>query len=99
MLIKIGLTIYTFGAGFPPILRSLVTAVVESRHASKTSDIGRLYAVISVIEGVGSLIAGPGMAWIFTLGMGFGGFWVGLPFAVAAGLFAVVSQVVFFVSL
>ena len=99
MLIQVGLTVYTFGAGFPPILRSLATAVVESHHASKTSDIGRLYALISVIEGVGSLIAGPGMAWIFTFGMDFGGIWVGLPFAVAAGLFAVVSQGEFFVSL
>ena len=96
---NLGLTIYTFGAGFPPILRSLITAVVESHHASKTIDIGRLYAIISVMEGVGSLVAGPGMAWIFTLGLSLGKTWVGLPYAVAAGLFAVVLQVVFFVNL
>jgi hypothetical protein len=77
----------------------MITTVVESHHASKTNDIGRLYALISVMEGLGSLIAGPGIAWIFSLGLGLERSWVGLPFATAAVLFAIVSQVVFFVKL
>ncbi|TVY88574.1 Efflux pump, partial [Lachnellula willkommii] len=62
-LMIIGLIVYTLGTGFAPIVRSLVTSLVESHHASKTSDIGRLYALIGVMEGIGNLVAGPGMAW------------------------------------
>jgi hypothetical protein len=81
--------------GFVPIIRSLVTYLVESHHASNTSDIGRLYALISVMEGLGSLVAGPGMAWAFRLGMRLGDWWLGLPFGLAALLFLAVSIVVF----
>lgn len=81
--------------GFPPIIRSLVTFLVESHHASQTSDVGRLYAVIAAMEGVGSLVAGPGMAWAFRVGISWGRAWLGLPFAVAAFLFASVSVLVF----
>lgn len=76
-------------------MRSLVTFLVESHHANKTSDIGRLYALISVMEGIGSLVAGPGMAWAFRLGMGWGHTWLGLPFGFAAFLFALVAILVF----
>lgn len=72
-----------------------MTYLVESSHADQTSDIGRLYALISVMEGVGSLVAGPGMAWIFRLGISWGHRWLGLPFGLAAVLFALVSGLVF----
>jgi len=90
-----GLIVYTFGTGFSPIVRSLATFLVESHHANKTSDIGRLYALISVMEGIGSLLAGPGMAWAFRIGMSLGQGWLGLPFGFAAILFALISVVVF----
>lgn len=85
----------TLGAGFAPSMRSLVTFLVESHHASQTTDIGRLYALISVAEGVGSLAAGPGMLWTFSVGIGLGRSWLGLPFALAALLFGLVSALVF----
>ncbi|KAK3191539.1 hypothetical protein K4F52_002354 [Lecanicillium sp. MT-2017a] len=91
----VGLIVTTLGMGFPPIIRSLVTFLVESHHASQTSDVGRLYAVIAAMEGVGSLVAGPGMAWAFRVGISWGRAWLGLPFAVAAFLFASVSVLVF----
>ncbi|KAH8698674.1 P-loop containing nucleoside triphosphate hydrolase protein [Talaromyces proteolyticus] len=90
-----GVIISTLGAGFAPVIRSLVTFLVESHHANKASDIGRLYALISVVEGIGSLMAGPGMAWAFRLGMAWGHTWLGFPFVIAAALFALVSVVVF----
>ena len=90
-----GLIVYTLGTGFGPVVRSLITSLVESHHASKTSDVGRLYAVIAVIEGIGSLVAGPGMAAAFRIGMKLGTGWLGLPFLVAAILFGGIAIVVF----
>lgn len=58
---------------------------------------GRLYALISLMEGVGNLIAGPGMAWAFRLGINLGETWIGLPFGFAAVLFTLVLPVVFVV--
>ncbi|KAF5542234.1 hypothetical protein FMEXI_7569 [Fusarium mexicanum] len=91
----IGLVISTLGSGFAPTMRSLATSLVESRHPNATSDIGRLYALISVAEGIGSLVAGPGMALAFRVGMSWGQVWLGLPFGFAAFLFALVSIIVF----
>ncbi|KAF4343720.1 major facilitator superfamily transporter [Fusarium beomiforme] len=91
----IGLVISTLGSGFAPTMRSLTTSLVESRHPNATSDIGRLYALISVAEGTGSLVAGPGMALAFRLGMSWGQVWLGLPFGLAALLFAFVSIILF----
>ncbi|KAL5623553.1 hypothetical protein FOBRF1_002803 [Fusarium oxysporum] len=95
----IGLVISTLGSGFAPTMRSLTTSLVESRHPNATSDIGRLYALISVAEGIGSLVAGPGMALAFRVGMSWGQVWLGLPFGFAAVLFALVSTIVFSVKI
>ncbi|KAI1846331.1 hypothetical protein JX266_007536 [Neoarthrinium moseri] len=90
-----GLIVYTLGTGFPPVARSLVTYLVESHHESRTSDIGRLYALISVMEGVGTLLAGPGMAWAFRWGMSLGPAWLGIPFGFSSILFALIAVIVF----
>lgn len=76
-------------------MRSLVTFLVESNLENKTNDIGRLYAIISVMEGIGNLIAAPGMAWAFRIGLRWGQEWLGLPFGFAALLFALVLLIVF----
>lgn len=47
------------------------------------------------MEGIGSLVAGPSMAWAFRIGISLGQNWLGLPFALAAILFAVILPVVF----
>lgn len=88
---------YTAGTGFPVVLRSLATTLVEARQRGETSDIGRLYALISLMEGIGDLLAGPGMAWAFRIGLSLGERWLGLPFAFAAILFALISPIVFLI--
>lgn len=85
----------TLGSGYAPVMRSLVTSLAQSHQSSKASDIGRLYALIGVMEGLGSLVAGPAMAWAFNLGMGWGRAWLGLPYGLAAVLFTCISLVVF----
>jgi hypothetical protein len=95
----IGVVVYTLGTGFPPIIRSLVTFLVESNNTRNNSDIGRLYALISVMEGIGSLVAGPGMAYALRVGIILGPAWLGLPFALAGSLFALVSLILFTVKI
>lgn len=97
-LMILGLVIYTLGTGFPPIVRSLVTSVVKSHHASTTSDIARLYTTIAVVEGIGSLVTGPAMAFTFRAGMSLGGgAWLGIPFLVITLLFGSTAVVMFWI--
>ncbi|KAF3020670.1 hypothetical protein E8E14_013045 [Neopestalotiopsis sp. 37M] len=100
-LMIIGLVLFTLGSGFSPSVRSLVTSLVEQQNTDgSSSDVGRLYALISAMEGIGSLVAAPGMAWAFRYGMSLGGDeWLGLPFGVATALFALVLIIVFSVSI
>jgi hypothetical protein len=90
-----GLILYTLGTGFPLVVRSIITTLVVTNQTSTTSDTGRLYAVISVMEGLGTLVAGPTMALAFRWGLRLGENWLGLPFAVATGLFVGIAPVVF----
>lgn len=92
-----GIVIYTLGSGLPVVIRTLATTVVEAKTASKTSDVGRLYALISLVTGIGNLIAGPSLAWAFGVGMRLGQAWVGLPFAIATVLFLVMAPVMFII--
>ncbi|TVY40943.1 Efflux pump [Lachnellula subtilissima] len=90
-LMIMGLIVYTLGTGFAPLVRSLVTSLVESHAEGGPRDIARIYAVIGVMEGIGSLVAGPGMASAFRLGISLGESWLGLPFLVAAILFVQIA--------
>ncbi|GIZ42872.1 hypothetical protein CKM354_000612200 [Cercospora kikuchii] len=90
-----GLVIFSLGSGFEPAARSLVTALVEANSNVGTSKIGGLYAIISVMEGVGKLIAALGMSFALRVGLRMGELWYGLPFAVAAALFAIAGGILF----
>jgi hypothetical protein len=58
-----GLIIYTLGIGFCAFCRSLISSLVNQEH------IARLYTVISIIETVGTSVAGPGLAWLYSWGL------------------------------
>jgi hypothetical protein len=75
-------------------VRSLITSLVESHNTTSTNDIGRLYALVAVMEGIGSLVAGPSMAFAFRLGISLGTKWLGLPFGVATFLFVQIAWVI-----
>ncbi|KAM5342366.1 hypothetical protein ACJ41O_013332 [Fusarium nematophilum] len=68
-----GLFISTFGAADSPLARATVTHYVPAEYTS------RLYALIGMIEVVGSFIGGPVLAWCFDQGLRRKGFWMGLP--------------------
>lgn len=69
-----GLIVWTFGTGFLSLVRSLITNLVDEQH------IGRLYAIISIVETIGTLVAGPTLAGFYNLGLRWQGSWIGLPF-------------------
>ena len=81
-LFTIGVSVLALGWGFYAAFRSLASALV-----SKTQ-IGLLNTTIGLVQGVGGLVAGPTLAGAFNYGMTLGGSWIGLPYFVAAGLFA-----------
>lgn len=58
-----GLVVYTLGMGFHGLCRSLITTLVDQQH------VARLYAVISIIDTLGSSITALGLAWLYSLGM------------------------------
>jgi len=73
-LVILGVVVITLGGGLAPLCRSLLTAFIDSQHTS------RLYTLIGIVESVGSLCAGPALAWFFTMGMKLKGQWLGLPY-------------------
>lgn len=68
-----GLFISTFGAADSPLARATVTHYVPPEFTS------RLYALIGMVEVLGTFIAGPVLAWWFDLGLRKKGLWIGLP--------------------
>ncbi|KAF7933703.1 uncharacterized protein EAE98_003412 [Botrytis deweyae] len=70
----LGMAVFTLGAGFISMMRSLITTLVDRQHK------GQLYAAVAVVETTGRLIAGPGFAQLYIEGLRLKGIWVGLPF-------------------
>lgn len=70
-----GLIVLTLGSGFNALCRSLITPLVDAEH------MGRLYAIISVVDTIGAFAAQPVLAGLLTLGIKWGGGWLGLPYA------------------
>ncbi|RGP79932.1 mfs transporter [Fusarium longipes] len=68
-----GVFIETFGAATTPLARATVTHYVQPEYTA------RLYALIGMIEVVGSFIGGPVLAWCFDQGLKREGIWIGLP--------------------
>ncbi|KAK0609971.1 major facilitator superfamily domain-containing protein [Bombardia bombarda] len=73
VLFIMGLAVGTLGASNSPLCRSVTTAYVESDQTS------RLYALLSVLETSGAVLAGPVLAWLFSTGLEKRGIWKGLP--------------------
>lgn len=55
------------------------------------SQISRLYAVLAVVETIGSLVAAPTMSKVFSRGLEIGGTWTGMAFLVVGGVYGVVG--------
>ncbi len=88
-----GIIIATLGDGLAPLSRSLIPAFIDAQHTS------RLYTLVGLVEAVGTMYAGPGLAWFFTKGMKLKGVWLGLPYFWVASLCALVAIAFAFVDL
>lgn len=83
-----GLGLLSLGSGYTLLVRSLLASMVEKNQ------IGTIYTMISAIETIGILIAGPLLAISFRIGMEKDGGWLGLPYIVAGFLFALATFMV-----
>lgn len=92
-IVFIGIIVATLGDGLAPLSRSLLPAFIDAQHTS------RLYTLVGLVEAVGTMYAGPGLAWFFTKGMKLKGLWLGLPYFWVAGLCALVAIAFGFVDL
>ncbi|KAF7592169.1 hypothetical protein BBP40_000656 [Aspergillus hancockii] len=80
-LVVSGLVLLSLGAGLAPLSRSLATSYLSPQDTSK------LNTLIGIVETVGMLFAGPGLAWLFKAGLKLHGPLIGLPYLGLAGLF------------
>jgi MFS-type transporter involved in bile tolerance (Atg22 family) len=79
-----GLLMETLSTGLPSALRALTSALVPS------DDKGRVFAVLTVIETISSMVASPLAAAFFNYGLEKGGgIWLGLPYDTIALISAV----------
>jgi hypothetical protein len=86
-----GLVVESLGPGLYPLCRSLATGFVVSQDTSK------LNTLIGIVETIGSLFAGPLLAWLFEVGVKRGGLLLRLPYFGLAGLFLLCLFGLFFV--
>lgn len=78
-----GLVTSALGSSIGITGRSLITSLVDQNM------LGTIYTAIAAVTSGGMLVAGPLLAYTFKWGMLLGDFWLGMPFLVAAGFYAV----------
>lgn len=94
-LLIVGLLVFNLGTGYNAAMRSIAIHVVGGQSSP---DIGRLFAVIAIVESVGTMIAGPLLADVFEKGIQLGEPWIGSPYLASAAVFLVISIVTFIIS-
>ncbi|GKZ27451.1 hypothetical protein AbraIFM66951_005296 [Aspergillus brasiliensis] len=79
----LGLLLFIMGSGFRQSVQSYLTGAIPPENVTL------LYTSITVLDALGSLAAAPLMAYMLSMGIEAGGFAMGLPFFLAAVLYAV----------
>jgi MFS family permease len=86
-----GLAVLALGSCFSSLTRSLMSVYVDPEHRS------RLFSVVGMVELIGNMYGPPMLAGLFSLGMGLGGGWIGLPYFSIACLSLFVILILLFV--
>jgi len=97
----VGLIVFTLGHGFSPLVRSTLTTLIDQQH------IARLYSLITIVDTLGGIAAGPVLPWLFSIGLklrgkeGGGGeeTWLALPYFGSAAVCIVTAIMTFLVTL
>lgn len=76
--------LFGLGAGYSSSVRGLLTALTDAPHRSL------VFSIMGTLDIIGTLIGGPLWPAIYHVGLRMGGLYIGLPFLVAAALFALV---------
>ncbi|KAK1990799.1 putative MFS transporter [Colletotrichum falcatum] len=75
--VVVGLAFYTLGNGFSSFARSLLSSLVEKDM------VGTLFTTLSMMDTLGSLLAGPIVAKTFSWSMRLDGIWKGMPYVMS----------------
>ncbi|ROV93801.1 hypothetical protein VMCG_08796 [Cytospora schulzeri] len=86
-LYALGLVLLAGGCGLPPLLRSLLNALVEPHH------VGILNTLLGFLDTLGVMIAAPIFSQALGKGIQLGGGWIGLPFAAGACIAALATGI------
>ncbi|KAK2623992.1 hypothetical protein QTJ16_006626 [Diplocarpon rosae] len=92
-VVLFGIVVAALGDGLTPLSRALIPAFVDPQHTS------RVYTLVCMVEAMGTVFAGPSLAYFFTKGMQWKGLWLGLPYVWLACLSGLVVVAFGFVEL
>ncbi|UKZ69757.1 uncharacterized protein TrAtP1_010761 [Trichoderma atroviride] len=84
-MLAIGLVVFTLGYGYTQSAQLFLASRVEK------DQLGLLYTVTATISAIGGILGAPLIAQTLNLGLKLSGIWLGLPFFVAAGVYALSS--------
>jgi len=88
-ILSVGLVWLSLGGGISQLTRSLLNSLVEEHH------LGVVNSLVAFMEMTGLMMAGPVLAKSLSIGMQWGGPWIGLPFLIAAGFLAIATAILF----
>lgn len=88
--LTIGCLFVSFSMPFVVAITSVATSFTPAEY------VATLYTALSVSQSIGITIAGPTFAKLYSAGMHIGLEWSGLPFGVAAALYAVIMIALMF---
>lgn len=86
------LAVFGLGSGYEFAMRALLAQIAGDSVAT-------VYTTMGFMEAIGELIAGPMLARLYRVGLGWGGDWIGLPFFAIAGLFTIAALIVWCIRL
>ncbi len=94
LLFVIAVLVYRMSGSYTPSIISLIASVAGIRGAND-EHASLVYLCIAFMRCVGQLTAGPLLAAFLTLGLKWGGAWLGLPFVFAGFLQILAAAIVF----